>query len=62
MIICSGWNIEVPRKFASKLNSIQSRLDLILTAELIEECLRLDPNDRPTADELLEDPWFDGVE
>ena len=32
------------------------------TVKLVERCLRLDPAHRPTAAELLSDPWFDGVE
>ena len=50
---------------------IQMRLDELkvlsdeeatATANLIERCLHLNPVDRPTAVELLSDPWFDGVE
>ena len=36
--------------------------DAIATENLIERCLQLNPADRPTAAELLNDPWFDGVE
>jgi len=32
--------------------------DASATASLIERCLRLNPADRPTAAELLSDPWF----
>jgi len=36
--------------------------DATATEDLIERCLQLNPADRPTAAELLNDPWFDGVE
>jgi len=36
--------------------------DAVATVGLIERCLRLNPAHRPTAAELLSDPWFDGVE
>ncbi|TDL19552.1 kinase-like protein [Rickenella mellea] len=32
------------------------------TVRLIERCLRLDPEHRSTASELLSDPWFNGVD
>ena len=36
--------------------------DATATANLVGRCLHLNPVDRPTAVELLSDPWFDGVE
>ena len=36
--------------------------DAAATVSLIGRCLQLNPADRPTAVELLSDPWFDGVE
>ena len=36
--------------------------DATATGNLIERCLQLNPADRPTAAELLNDPWFNGVE
>ncbi|KAJ3884466.1 kinase-like protein [Lentinula edodes] len=36
--------------------------DVKSTTEIVERCLELDPADRPTAAELLNDPWFVGVE
>ncbi|KAJ4473994.1 kinase-like protein [Lentinula edodes] len=36
--------------------------DVQSTSEIVERCLELDPADRPTAAELLNDPWFVGVE
>lgn len=31
--------------------------EIIAVAALTERCLRLDPRDRPSADDLLTDPW-----
>ena len=39
-----------------------SHEDAVVTEDLIERCLQLNPADRPMAAELLNDPWFDGVE
>lgn len=36
--------------------------DVEATAALIMRCLRLQPENRPSAEELLKDPWFSGVE
>ncbi|KAG2350160.1 kinase-like protein [Suillus weaverae] len=36
--------------------------DIIPTAAVIRRCLRLDPANRPSAAELLTDPWFAGVD
>ncbi|KAG1875565.1 kinase-like protein, partial [Suillus subalutaceus] len=36
--------------------------DIISTAAMIRWCLRLDPANRPSAAELLTDPWFAGVD
>ncbi|KAF5386090.1 hypothetical protein D9615_002186 [Tricholomella constricta] len=36
--------------------------EAIKTMELMERCLRLDPANRSTAAELLDDRWFSGVE
>lgn len=32
--------------------------DLALTSAFITRCLHLDPNERPSANQLLEDPWL----
>jgi serine/threonine protein kinase len=36
--------------------------DINPAAEFIRGCLRLDPDDRPTAAQLLEHPWMKGAE
>ncbi|EDR12112.1 uncharacterized protein LACBIDRAFT_311109 [Laccaria bicolor S238N-H82] len=35
--------------------------DVLATANIIKRCLRLNPKDRATAEELLQDPWFHGA-
>jgi serine/threonine-protein kinase SRPK3 len=35
--------------------------DVLATAAFIERCLRLDPKNRPSAEELLEDEWWKDV-
>lgn len=35
--------------------------DVQETAEFITRCLTVDPSLRPTAKELLDDPWFTGI-
>ncbi|KAF8644875.1 hypothetical protein AX16_008221 [Volvariella volvacea WC 439] len=41
---------------------LKSEEDIVDTARFIKRCIRLNPEDRPSAEELLQDPWFDGVE
>jgi serine/threonine protein kinase len=36
--------------------------EMQMIVALMKRCLRLDPANRPTADELLLDPWWKGVE
>jgi serine/threonine protein kinase len=33
-----------------------------LFGNFLRRCLRLDPTNRPSAKELLDDPWFEGVD
>ncbi|KAF8641333.1 hypothetical protein AX16_010031 [Volvariella volvacea WC 439] len=54
-----GFNFE---KHLMASNSIKNSVDVKETARLIRRCLKLRPCDRPTAEELLKDPWFDGAE
>ena len=35
--------------------------DVLVTAALMRRCLRLDPTQRPSARELLEDAWWEGI-
>lgn len=36
--------------------------DIREISRFLRRCLRLDPRNRASADELLSDPWFNGVE
>ncbi|KAJ7115880.1 kinase-like domain-containing protein [Mycena epipterygia] len=36
--------------------------DVSAMAKLMRRCLRLNPDDRATADDLLQDPWLEGVD
>lgn len=36
--------------------------EVVPMANLMRRCLALDPNDRASAEELLVDPWFRGVD
>lgn len=49
------YSIEGQINMAKKL---ARREDVKSTAEIVLRCLELNPNDRPTAAELLNDPWF----
>jgi len=35
--------------------------DVLATAKIMQRCLRLNPKDRVTAEELLQDPWWQGA-
>lgn len=35
--------------------------DVLSTVAFMHRCLRLDPAERPSADELLKDPWFNNA-
>ncbi|KAF8808766.1 kinase-like protein [Phlegmacium glaucopus] len=35
--------------------------DVLATAKIMQRCLRLNPKDRATAEELLQDPWWHGA-
>ena len=54
-----NWPIEA---LFDELKLEMSDEDATATANLIRRCLELNPGNRPTAAELLNDPWFDGVE
>ncbi|KAJ7777040.1 kinase-like protein [Mycena metata] len=43
-------------------NPAISPADVTALANLMYRCLRLNPANRPTAKELLEDPWFEGAD
>ena len=41
---------------------LEKEEDIKGTAAIMTRCLHLDPAKRASAAELLEDPWFEGVE
>lgn len=41
---------------------VLAKPDILSTVDLMRRCLRLDPADRASAEELLTDPWFAGVD
>jgi serine/threonine protein kinase len=41
---------------------MENEEDVLSTAAIVQRCLKLDPAKRPTAEELLLDPWFAGVD
>jgi len=49
--------------FASRLRHFQllQEADVLATAKIMQRCLRLNPKDRLTAEELLQDPWWHGA-
>lgn len=49
-------------RYMSECGVLKSDKDIADAAEFIRRCIRLNPQDRPSAEELLQDPWFDGVE
>ncbi|KAF8651833.1 hypothetical protein AX16_004633 [Volvariella volvacea WC 439] len=48
--------------FFKECSAIESDKDIKATADFVRRCLKLNPQNRPTAEELLKDPWFDDVE
>ncbi|KAJ7256142.1 kinase-like domain-containing protein [Mycena haematopus] len=53
------WPLE--RIMCAKNTAIPSA-DISAIIKLMSRCLRLNPNDRATAEELLQDPWFEGAD
>lgn len=49
--------------FARSLRNYQvlQEVDVLATAKIMQRCLRLNPRDRATAEELLQDPWWHGA-
>ena len=52
-----NWNLETHLERETTV----PRDEVAPLASLIGKCLRLDPAERATAEELLNDPWFEGV-
>lgn len=46
--------------FARSLRNykVLQEADVLTTANIMQRCLRLNPKDRATAEELLQDPWW----
>ena len=41
--------------------NVLEEADVLATAKIMKRCLRLNPKDRATAEELLQDLWFHGA-
>ena len=54
--------IDYPFEISISNYKVVPEADVLSTAALMRRCLRLDPNQRASASELLKDPWFAGVE
>jgi serine/threonine protein kinase len=56
--------INIPYGYSFKMAGMTfaSALERKATADIMSRCLRLDPDDRASAEELLKDPWFADVE
>ncbi|GLB34428.1 putative kinase-like protein [Lyophyllum shimeji] len=50
-----------PFRALLKRHRILNDEDLSSTAKIMQRCLRLDPKERATAQELLQDPWWQGA-
>jgi serine/threonine protein kinase len=49
-------------ELALRNQDILDEPDVLSTAALMKKCLHLDPADRASADDLLKDPWFAGID
>ena len=38
--------------------NVLQEADVLTTAKIMQRCLRLNPKDRVTVEELLQDPWW----
>jgi serine/threonine protein kinase len=51
--------------FAASLRNYKVKVlqeaDVLATAKIMQRCLRLNPKDRASAEELLQDPWWQGA-
>ncbi|KAK0455646.1 kinase-like protein [Desarmillaria tabescens] len=54
--------MDYPFEISIRSYKVIEEADVLSTAALMLRCLRLDPAQRASADELLSDPWFNGVE
>jgi hypothetical protein len=44
-----------------KYKVLEEEEDVLAMAKIMQRCLRLNPKDRATAEELLQDPWWQGA-
>jgi serine/threonine protein kinase len=54
--------INYPFELSLRVYNVIEESDIVSTAALMRRCLHLDPKDRASAEELLTDLWFVGVE
>jgi serine/threonine protein kinase len=54
--------IDYPFELSLRVYNVIEESDILSTAALMRRCLRLDPKDRASAEELLTDLWFVGVD
>ena len=54
--------MEWPLELFISATGVVSREDSVIITQFIRRCLHLNPAERATAEELLKDPWFDGMD
>ncbi|TFK33318.1 kinase-like domain-containing protein [Crucibulum laeve] len=54
--------IDYPFEISIRNYKVIPEADVLSTTNLMRKCLRLDPANRASASELLEDPWFAGID
>lgn len=54
--------MEWPLELFISATGVVSQEESIIITKFIRRCLRINPVERATAEELLKDPWFDDVD